>query len=214
MVGHMTGGQLVVDMLDAFGIDCVFGVPGGQTLAITDAIIDHPRIRFITARHEGAAAVMADAHGRLTGRPGVCLATTGPGATNLLTGVGGAFRDSSPMLVLTCNNNSQNVYRDDAQNADHVQLFRPLTKDSKLVAHGSGIRQGLEEAYVRAMSGNPGPVHVDFTRDSIEGTIPAVAVPAVHPAVAWVTARPRPSAEALATAADMLARAEPCPFTG
>ncbi|MFB9836934.1 thiamine pyrophosphate-binding protein, partial [Actinoallomurus acaciae] len=99
MTEKITGGELVVRTLAALGVDRVFGVPGGQTLAITDAIIDHPGIEFVTARHEGAAAVMADAHGRLTGRPGVCLATTGPGATNLLTGVGGALRDSSPALI-------------------------------------------------------------------------------------------------------------------
>src|SRR3954452_23703160 len=82
----VTGGQLVVDTLRALGVRHVFGIPGGQTLAITDAILDCPDIEFVTTRHEGAAACMADAVGRLTGRPGVCLATTGPGATNLLTG--------------------------------------------------------------------------------------------------------------------------------
>src|SRR5215472_13314485 len=94
----VTGGELVVDTLRALGVREVFGIPGGQTLAITDAILDRSDIDFVTTRHEGAAACMADAVGRLTGRPGVCLATTGPGATNLITGVGGALRDSSPVL--------------------------------------------------------------------------------------------------------------------
>lgn len=208
MTEQITGGELVVRTLAALGVDRVFGVPGGQTLAITDAIIDHPGMEFVTARHEGAAAVMADAHGRLTGRPGVCLATTGPGATNLLTGVGGALRDSSPALIITCNNHGENIHKDDAQNADHVALFAPLTKHSRLIAHGTGIVQGIEEAYVRATTGNPGPAHLDFARDAIEGTVEVPSGPAdPHPATAWVGQRPRPAADALREAADLIAAA-------
>ena len=171
MPERITGGQLVVRLLTSLGVRHVFGVPGGQTLAITDAIRETPEITFVTARHEGAAAVMADAYGRLTGKPAVCLATTGPGATNLLTGVGGALRDSSPALVITCNNNGENIDRDDAQNANHVDIFRPLTKYSRLIANGSSIRQAMEEAFLRAMTGNPGPVHLDFARDTIESLV-------------------------------------------
>lgn len=168
-----TGGQLVVATLRSLGVEVVFGVPGGQTLAITDAILDEPGIRFVTARHEGAAACMADAVGRLTGRPAVCLATTGPGATNLLTGVGGAFRDSSPVIVITCNNRLPDLDRDDAQAADHVSIFRPLVKWAKLVSHASAIVQVLQEAYLRATTGCPGPVLVDFARDVLEGSFDA-----------------------------------------
>lgn len=205
----MTGGQLVVDMLKSFGATHVFGVPGGQTLAITDAILGTPGIEFVTTRHEGAAAVMADAYGRLTGTPGVCLATTGPGATNLMTGVGGAFRDSSPSLIITCNNNAENIHKDDAQNADHVELFKPLTKFSRLVAHGSSIEQAMEEAFVCAMTGNPGPAHLDFSRDAIEGTLDFTpSVPAEHPARRWVTQRPQADPELLATVAERLLDAQ------
>src|SRR5699024_1419917 len=158
----IAGVQLVVQVLERVGVRYVFGVPGGQTLAITDAILESELIEFVTVRHEGAAAVMADAYGRLTGSPGVCLATTGPGATNLMTGVGGALRDSSPSIVITCNNNGENIHKDDAQNADHVELFKPLTKFSRLVAHQSGIVQAMTEAYINAVTGNPGPVHLDF----------------------------------------------------
>lgn len=168
-VETITGGRIVVEMLRALGVEVVFGVPGGQTLAITDAILDEPQIRFVTARHEGGAACMADAAGRLTGRPAVCLATTGPGATNLLTGVGGAFRDSSPMIVITCNNRLPDLDRDDAQAADHVAIFRPLVKWAKLVSHPATITQVLQEAYLRATTGCPGPVLVDFARDVLEG---------------------------------------------
>lgn len=209
MTESKTGGQLVVDMLVSFGVEYVFGVVGGQTLAITDALIDTPGIELIHTRHENAAAVMADAYGRLTGLPAACISTTGPGATNLLTGVGGAFRDSSPAFVITCNNNGENIYKDDAQNADHVELFKPLTKFSRLVAHGSSIKQAMEEAYITAVTGNPGPVHLDFARDTIEGAIenPPV-VPAAHPARAWVAERPRPNADALVEAARLVLAAE------
>ena len=168
---ELTGGQVVVATLEALGIAQVFGIPGGQTLAVTDALIDSQKVRFVTTRHEGAAACMADAVGRLTGRPGVCIATTGPGATNLLTGVGGAMRDSSPVIVLTCNNFSSDLGRDDAQGADHVSIFEALTKWTKLVTRPSMICQALVEAYVRACSGCPGPVLVDFTRDAVEGAV-------------------------------------------
>lgn len=211
MSGSVTGGELVVGMLESLGVRTVFGVPGGQTLAITDAILASPVIDFVTARHENAAAVMADAYGRLTGTPGVCLATTGPGATNLLTGVGGAVRDSSPMLVLTCNNAGENIHRDDAQNADHVELFRPLTKFSRLVAHPGALCQALEEAYLNAMSGNPGPAHLDFARDTIEGPVADAdaAVPeGEHPMRRWVVQRPRADVHVLADVAGRLGRAE------
>ncbi|AOS63396.1 thiamine pyrophosphate-binding protein [Actinoalloteichus hymeniacidonis] len=204
-----TGGSLVVELLVSLGVRHVFGVPGGQTLAITDAIRDTPEIEFVTARHEGAAAVMADAYGRLTGTPGVCLATTGPGATNLMTGVGGALRDSSPAFVITCNNNGENIHKDDAQNADHVELFKPLTKWSRLVAHGSSIVQAMEEGYVRAMTGNPGPIHLDFARDTIEKPLATVPrIPEVHPLRDWVRQRPQPDAAQLAALAERVLTAE------
>ncbi|PFG29919.1 thiamine pyrophosphate-binding protein [Paramicrobacterium agarici] len=209
MTNPKTGGQIVVDMLVSLGVRHVFGVVGGQTLAITDAIIDTPGIEFVHTRHENAAAVMMDAYGRLTGEPAACISTTGPGATNLLTGVGGAFRDSSPGFVLTCNNNGENIHKDDAQNADHVELFKPLVKYSRLVAHASSIKQAMEESYVNAMAGNPGPVHLDFARDTIEGTVAEPpAIPEVHPAREWVSQRPAPNAVGLATAVERLVAAE------
>jgi acetolactate synthase I/II/III large subunit len=207
----LTGGQLVVETLRALGVEAVFGVPGGQTLSITDAILDQPDIRFVTARHEGAAACMADAVGRMTGKPGVCLATTGPGATNLLTGVGGAFRDSSPVLVLTCNNRLPDLDRDDAQAADHVSIFRPLVKWAKLVSHPSTIVQVLQEAYLRATTGCPGPVLVDFARDAIESSLDASlldAVPVSTEVVAASLERTPGDPERVAAAARILSEAE------
>src|SRR5262249_15491879 len=124
-----------------------------------------------------AAACMADAVGRLTGRPGVCLATTGPGATNLITGVGGALRDSSPVLVITCNNRAADLGRDDAQNADHVAIFRPLSKWATLVTEPPAIPRPIHEAAIRATSGCPGPVVLDFARNALEATVRLDSVP-------------------------------------
>lgn len=202
-----TGGTLVVRLLKALGARTVFGVPGGQTLAITDAILDDDAMRFVTARHEGAAACMADAYGRLTGEPGVCLATTGPGATNMLTGIGGAFRDSSPVIAITCNNRLGDLDRDDAQGADHVAIYEPLVKWAKLVSTPASIRQAVEEAYLRARTGNPGPVLLDFARDVLEGPIPVEALDGVPERLGSAHAeleRPAPDPERLAAVAERL----------
>lgn len=202
-----TGGQLVVETLKGLGVDRVYGVPGGQTLAITDAIIDEPSMSFVTTRHEGAAAVMADAAGRITGIPGVCMATTGPGATNLLTGVGGALRDSSPVLVITCNNKSPDIDRDDAQNADHVAIFRPLTKWATLVTDTASIPRVLHEAALRATGSNPGPVLIDFTRTALESTIELGQLEKVSPARVSAQ-RPQGDPELVAEAARRIAQAQ------
>lgn len=211
----MTGGQLVVDTLRTLGVRHVFGIPGGQTLAITDAILDRPDIEFVTTRHEGAAACMADAVGRLTGQPGVCLATTGPGATNLLTGVGGALRDSSPVLVITCNNRAADLGRDDAQAAEHVAIFRPLTKWATLVSDPLTIPRAIHEAAIRATSGCPGPVLLDFARSALEASVPVAGLEGLgHPFEQGSRTRQAPGQRTFGDpalvqeAADLLLRAE------
>lgn len=205
----VSGGEVVVDTLRALGIDVMFGVPGGQTLSIVDAVLDADEIRFVTARHEGSAACMADAYARITGRPAACIATTGPGATNMLTGVGGAFRDSSPVIAITCNNRLADLGRDDAQAADHVAIYEPLVKWAKLVASAGSIRQVLEEAYIRATTGCPGPVLVDFARDVIEDPVGFDFEPRPGPPAIVTARRERLGADPsrLATAAGLLASA-------
>lgn len=163
--------EFVVDFLAKEGVKYVYGIPGGQPLPILDAIFDRDDIDFINTRHENGAAHAADAVGRLTGIPGVCLATTGPGATNLITGVGGAFQDSSPVIVITANNNRKDMLHDDAQNADHQALFESLVKWSVLISHPDHVESLLNEAFNIALAGNPGPVHVDFTRDVLNETM-------------------------------------------
>jgi acetolactate synthase-1/2/3 large subunit len=158
----------VVNCLKSEGVQFVFGVPGGQILSILDALYDTPEIRFITAHDERGAACMADGHARISGKIGVCIATAGPGVTNLLTGVGGAMRDSSPVLVLTGNNRSEHMNRDDNQEADHIALLRSLTKWNFLVTRAEQTPWAMHEAFRRALTGCPGPVHLDFCREILE----------------------------------------------
>ncbi len=145
----------------------VFGIPGGQTLYFTDALRE-AGIQFVQTRHEGVAAGAADVYGRLTGQPGLCLATTGPGATNLLTSIGGALRDSSPMIAFVFQNTLAGAGRGDAQEADHELLFGSLVKKYIPVRHPDAVVWAMREAYRIAMTGRPGPVVVDFYRDVIE----------------------------------------------
>jgi acetolactate synthase-1/2/3 large subunit len=165
MTNSISCATAIVKFLKNEGVTHVFGIPGGQILHLIEALRVSPDVKFISTRHEAGAAAMADAYARVTGRIGVCLATTGPGATNLLTAVGGAMRDSSPVLVLTGNNNSNDLGKDDAQAADHVAIFQSLTKWSKLVITPDQVLADLREAVCRAMSTCPGPVHLDFARD-------------------------------------------------
>lgn len=165
---QMTGAQAFVACLREEGITTVFSVPGGQTLSLLDALVDAPEIRLVTARHEAAAAAMADAWGRATGKPAVVIATTGPGATNLVTSVGNAHRDSIPLIVVTVNNNRREISHDEAQDADHVTLMRQFVKFTRFVPDPENVVAATREGIRVAVSGNPGPSHIDFARDSIE----------------------------------------------
>lgn len=161
------GGELVVRVMEEFGAKVVFGVPGGQTLSVNNALYDSS-VRFVHTRHENGAACAADAWGRLTGEPGICLATTGPGATNLLTGLGGALRDSSPVIALIFQNKLPDAGRGDAQESDHELLFSGLCKKYIPVRSASSVVWAMREAYRTAKTGRPGPVVVDFYRDVVE----------------------------------------------
>jgi acetolactate synthase-1/2/3 large subunit len=166
----LTGGQIVLQSLKRAGVRVVYGVPGGQTLSILDAIYDDPEVRFVAVRHEMAAAHAADAHFRVTGEPGVCLVTTGPGVTHAVSGIGGAFRDRSAIVVLTCNSSREYLEEEDAQAADHVALLRPLTKSSAFVADERALTRTIRVAFSTALEGRLGPAHVDIPRDILEGT--------------------------------------------
>lgn len=162
-----TGGQLAVKLMEEFGVKVAFGIPGGQTLSVNNAMYDST-IRFVHTRHENGAAVAADGYGRLTGEPGVCLATTGPGATNLITGLGGALRDSSPVIALVFQNKLPDAGRGDAQESDHELLFGSICKKYIPVRDISSLAWSMREAYRVAKTGRPGSVVVDFYRDVVE----------------------------------------------
>jgi acetolactate synthase I/II/III large subunit len=163
----INAGKLVIRLLETQGAEMIFGIPGGHTLALNDALIESS-IRFVATRHEYGAACAASAWGRLRRTPGICLATCGPGATNLATGLGAALRDSSPVIALTVNNTLRDMSWEDAQEADAVSVLRPLVKWAKLVRHPDEISASIAEAYRVAINGRPGPVLLDFARDVLE----------------------------------------------
>ena len=163
----MLAARLVVALLEKQGVEVIFGIPGGHTLSLNDALVDSS-IRFVATRHEYGAASAAAAWGRLRRRPGVCLATCGPGATNLATGLAAALRDSNPLIALTVNNTLRDMGWEDAQHADAVAVLGPVVKWSCRVHHAGEISAVVAEAFRVAMSGKPGPVHLDFARDMLE----------------------------------------------
>jgi len=159
-----TGAQLVVDTLDALGVKCVFGYPGGAIMPVYDAIA-HGKTRHILVRHEQAAAFAADSYGRLTGRAGVCLATSGPGATNLITGIANAYLDSVPMVAITGQVAQPMMGTDAFQETDIFGMTMPIVKHSMIVRRPEDIPAALAEAFAIAEGGRPGPVLVDLPKD-------------------------------------------------
>jgi acetolactate synthase I/II/III large subunit len=154
-----SGGRLVVDALLAHGARRVFGVPGESYLPILDALFDvGERLEFVTCRHEHGAAMMAEAHGKLTGEPGVCLVTRGPGACNAAIGVHTAFQDSTPMLLLVGQVERRLLGREAFQEVDVTAMFRPLAKHALQIERTDQIPNTIAAAFHTARSGRPGPV--------------------------------------------------------
>src|SRR5690349_6139437 len=152
-----TGGQILVDQLVAQGVDIAFGVPGESYLAVLDALHDAP-LRLIATRNEGGAANMAEAYGKLTGRPGVCLVTRGPGATHASIGVHTAFQDSTPMVLLIGQVARGTAGREGFQELDYRQVFGPIAKWATQVDEAARLPEILARAFWVARSGRPGPV--------------------------------------------------------
>ena len=159
-----TGGRLVVDQLEAHGVDLAFGVPGESYLAVLDALVDSP-IRYVVCRHEGGAANMADAYGKLTGRPGVCMVTRGPGATHASVGVHTAFQDSTPLVLLVGQVARAMRGREAFQEVDYEAMFAPLAKWAVELESVARIPEVLARAFHTATSGRPGPVVVALPED-------------------------------------------------
>jgi len=180
----MTGAEAVLESLKREGVDVVFGLPGGVLLPLYDAIY-HSEIRHILVRHEQGAAHMADGYARATGKVGVCIATSGPGATNLVTGIANAYMDSVPMVAITGQVNTFMIGKDAFQEADITGITLPITKHNYLLRSAKDISRVFREAFYIARSGRPGPVLIDLPRDvtveEVEFTWPEVNLPGYHP---------------------------------
>ncbi len=167
-MSQMTAGQAVVESLRAEGVQYVFGIIGGTFQPITNALYDRQDIRFISTRHEQGAAFMADGYARASGLPGVCVATPGPGVTNLATGIYAAYVGHSPVIAMTGGPIRDLVYRDASQEADHVSLMKSITKHAMTVNKAERIPELFRHAFRLAMSGKKGPVFIDIPRDLLE----------------------------------------------
>ncbi|MCB2094913.1 MAG: acetolactate synthase 3 large subunit [Rhodobacteraceae bacterium] len=165
MSRQMTGAKMVVEALKDHGVDVVFGYPGGAVLPIYDEIFLQNDIRHVTVRHEQGAVHMAEGYARSTGKPGVVLVTSGPGATNAVTGLTDALMDSIPVVVLTGQVPTFMIGTDGFQEADTVGITRPCTKHNWLVKETDKLAGTLHEAFHVATSGRPGPVLVDIPKD-------------------------------------------------
>ena len=168
-----TGGRILVDQLAVHGADLAFGVPGESYLEILDALRDSS-VRYVTCRHEGGAATMAEAYGKLTGRPGVCLVTRGPGATQASVGVHTAFQDGTPMLLLIGQVARDAFEREAFQEVDYRRMFGPLAKWVAQVEHAARIPELVARAFRVATSGRPGPVVLSLPEDMLveEAVVP------------------------------------------
>ncbi|HEY5669792.1 MAG TPA: biosynthetic-type acetolactate synthase large subunit [Anaerolineales bacterium] len=165
-----TGAQIVWETLVREGVDLVFGYPGGANLPIYDAMLDYP-VRHVLARHEQGAAHMADGYARASGKVGVAMATSGPGATNLVTGIATAIMDSSPMVCITGQVVSRFIGYDAFQETDVTGITLPITKHNYLVTDVQEIGEVLREAFYIARTGRPGPVLVDIAKDAQQASI-------------------------------------------
>ncbi len=197
-----TGGQLVVDALGTHGATHAFCLPGESYLAVLDAFYDAPQIALTVCRHEGAAAMMADAYGKLTGRPGVCLVTRGPGATNASAGLHIAFQDSTPMILLVGQVERGATDREAFQEIDYRRAFGQLAKWVTQIDAAERIPELMSRAFHTASNGRPGPVVVALPEDMLSDAVPAPAADAYRPIEA------QPSAADLERMVDLLAGAE------
>src|SRR5437764_3711583 len=160
-----TGAQIVWECLVKQGVTDIFGYPGGAILPTYDAMLDYP-IRHILVRHEQGATHMADGYARATGKVGVAIATSGPGATNMVTGIATAMMDSSPIVCITGQVGSGLIGSDAFQETDITGITLPITKHNYLVTHASEVGPAVREAFALAKDGRPGPVLIDITKDA------------------------------------------------
>ena len=163
---QLTGAQIVIECLKEQGVDTVFGYPGGAILNVYDELYKHSEeIHHILTSHEQGAAHAADGYARATGKVGVCFATSGPGATNLVTGIATAYMDSIPIVAITCNVGVSLLGKDSFQEIDIAGITMPITKHNFIVKDVKDLADTIRKAFVIAKSGRPAPVLIDIPKD-------------------------------------------------
>jgi acetolactate synthase-1/2/3 large subunit len=183
---QITGAQSLIRSMEYAGVDVVFGIPGGAILPAYDPLMDSTKVRHILVRHEQAAGHAAEGYAAATGRVGVCMATSGPGATNLVTPIADAHMDSVPMVAITGQVPSSAIGTDAFQEADIRGITMPITKHNYLVTNPDEIPRAIAEAFYLASTGRPGPVLVDVSKDALQAmttfTWPTdISLPGYHP---------------------------------
>ena len=196
-----TGGRILVDQLALHGADLAFGVPGESYIDVLDALRDSP-VRYVTCRHEGGAATMAEAHGKLTGGPGICFVTRGPGATQASVGVHTAYQDGTPLLLFVGQVPREDAEREAFQEIDYRRMFGPLAKWVAQVDQVERIPELIARAFRVATSGRPGPVVLALPEDVLADV---ADVPDASP---YAPAQAAPGTDELTAARDLLASAE------
>ena len=198
----MKASDLLVECLEAEGVERVFGLPGEELEDLLFSL-QASDIEFIPTRHEQGAAFMADVHGRLTGQAGVCLATLGPGATNLITGVADAHLDKSPLVAITGQGGRERLHKESHQALDIVQMFEPVVKWNSQIAEAETIPESVRKAFKLAQYEKPGATHLEFPEDVAGDTIEAAPLPSRQR-----VRRSDPDQTSLDRAADLVSAAE------
>ena len=178
---NSSGGEVLIDCLKSLGTERIFAVPGESYLAVLDALYDHPDIELITCRQEGGAAMMADAHGKLTGRPGICFVTRGPGATNASAGVHIAAQDSTPMILFIGQVATDMMEREAFQEIDYRRFFSPMVKWAAQIDDAGRISEFVTRAYHTAVNGRPGPVVLALPENILSAQTTEQALPEFKP---------------------------------
>ncbi|TMS00714.1 acetolactate synthase large subunit [Nonomuraea basaltis] len=206
MTERMTGAQALVRALEHVGVDTVFGIPGGAILPAYDPLYDSAKVRHVLVRHEQGAGHAAEGYAQATGKVGVCMATSGPGATNLVTPIADAFMDSVPIVAITGQVASPMIGTDAFQEADISGITMPITKHNFLVTDAADIARTIMEAFHIASTGRPGPVLVDISKDALQAQTtfswpPVMQLPGYRPVT-------RPHSKQIREAAKLIAEAK------
>src|SRR3954449_431209 len=206
MTHQVTGAQALIRSLEAAGVDTVFGIPGGAILPAYDPLFDSAQVRHVLVRHEQGAGHAAEGYAQATGRVGVCMATSGPGATNLVTPIADAYMDSVPVVAITGQVPSASIGTDAFQEADICGITLPITKHNFLVKDAADIPRTIAEAFHIAATGRPGPVLVDLPKDILQAATtfswpPVLDLPGYRPTT-------KPHAKQIREAAALIASAK------